>query len=278
VVAPIKTGDRAEQFLLGARPLSQRDQDAAVVRATGGTHEQGPGDVVVDPRHPLLGTPQIDRVLAGAQQPAVDLADRPVPDDLATGDGRHRLVEHSHALLHATGRDVRLAEQGERIELEVRVAEPPGDAQRRRGDLLALDEIARERRPDERQPAVCGAFLHPFQRALRPPHPTARNGEVAMTGPVQECQPTCRRACLQRLALLAIGGKRALLELDRGVVLAQEVRGVAETVQHVARLVELARLLKTGARRLEVRRRERRLTARQQLLPPGGGRQQGPRC
>jgi hypothetical protein len=130
-VAALEHADRGEQLLLRFGPAPDRGEDRAVVRSTGGRDEVLPGDELTHHRHPLLGAAGVGGVLAGAQQPAVDLADGTVAHDLARGYGGHRPVEQRHPLSHAPGGDVDVAEQGERVELEVGVTEPPGDRERR---------------------------------------------------------------------------------------------------------------------------------------------------
>ena len=127
-VAGVERTDRGEQLLLRLGPAAGRDQDPAVVEPAGRGHEVAPGDVVGCHRHPLFRTSDVGRALASAQQPAIDLAHGGDAHDLAARDRSHRLVEQRHPLSDAPGVHVRVAQQRERAELEVRVAEAPSDA------------------------------------------------------------------------------------------------------------------------------------------------------
>ena len=137
-VAPLERPDRGEQLLLGFGPAADRDQDPAVVRPAGRRREVGPRDGAAGRGEPLLGAPDVGRALAGAEQPAVDLADRADAGHLPARDGGHRLVEQRHPLRDAAGGHVRLAQQRLGAELEVPVPEPPGDRERRQRQALAL--------------------------------------------------------------------------------------------------------------------------------------------
>jgi hypothetical protein len=141
-VAVLECLDRVEQFRLGVCPPSQRYQDPAVVRLAGGTDEVLPNDVAIGQPQPLLGPPDVGRVLTRAQQPAVDLSHGAVAGDLARRHRRHRLVEQLHAFAHPPRRHLRLAKQSQRLELEISVTEPPGDRERRSGAFLALGGVA----------------------------------------------------------------------------------------------------------------------------------------
>jgi len=188
-VAPIPALEclnRVEQLRLGVRPPSERNQDPAVVRLAGGSDEVLPNDVTICQPQPLLGPPDVARVLTGAQQPAIDLSHGAVAGDLARRHRGHRLVEQLHAFTHAPRRNMGLAKQSQRLELEISVTEPPGDGERRSGAFLALGGVARERSPVQDQPAVGGALLDRFQNALGSAHPSARDREVAVKRAVEE--------------------------------------------------------------------------------------------
>jgi hypothetical protein len=111
------------------------------VGPAGRRHEVAPGLEARGGLEPLLGASDVGRSLAGAQQPAVDLAGGDDTDHLACGDHGHRLVEQRHSFDHPPGRDVRVAEQGHGIELEVLVAVAPRDLDCRCRELLALGRI-----------------------------------------------------------------------------------------------------------------------------------------
>ena len=137
-VARLEDPDRGQQLALRLFPAAERDQNPAVVRPAGRRHEVAPRFEASRGGEPLLGTSDVGRPFAGAQQPAVDLAGRADTDDLSRGDRGHRLVEQPHPFGDAPRGDVRLAEQRHRIELEVPIAVAPGDRDRCRRELLAL--------------------------------------------------------------------------------------------------------------------------------------------
>ena len=82
-VAALEGAQRNQQLFLRFAPAADRDQDASVVCATDRRDEVAPGAEAARHRHPLLGAGHVQRGLAGAQQPAVDVADGNHADDLA---------------------------------------------------------------------------------------------------------------------------------------------------------------------------------------------------
>jgi hypothetical protein len=74
---------------------------------------------------------------------------------------------------------------------------------------------------------------------------------------VQEPQPARELRRLHVLAEAPVRRERALLELDRAVVLALKVEGLAQAVEDLGAVTELAGLLETGARGLPVGRGKR---------------------
>ena len=159
------------------------------MHAAGGRDEVAPRDEAPRDREPLLGAPDVERVLAGAQHPAVDLADRGDGAHLAARRGGHRLVEQRHPLGDPPGGDMGLSQQRDRAELEVAVPEPPGDRERRHRLLGALGRVARPRRPVEREPAVIHALLGALEQALGARHPAVRGREIGVDREVEERQP-----------------------------------------------------------------------------------------
>src|SRR5215213_9179146 len=99
-VAPLERADRPDELLLRLVPTPDRDQDPAVMTPTDGRHEVAPRLEAPGYAHPLLGARDIERDLAGAQQPAVDVTHWDDADDLAGRDCGHRLVDELHALRH----------------------------------------------------------------------------------------------------------------------------------------------------------------------------------
>ena len=112
--------------------------------------------------------------------------------------------------------------QGQRFELEVPVAEPPGDRERRRGVPLALRRVARPRRPLQGEPTVRRALVHPFEQTLGSRHPPVRRGQVAADRDVQERQPARQLGGLHPPAAALIFRERARFQLDRPVVLTRK--------------------------------------------------------
>jgi hypothetical protein len=236
------------------------------VQAAGRRHEVAPGDVVGGCGHPLLRACDIGRTLACAEQPAVDLAHGRDAGDLPTRDRGHRLVEQRHPLGNAPGVHVRVAQQGERAELQVCVAEAPRDRERFLREPLAFPRVARPGRAVERQPAVRGALLHPLEEARGSRHPPVGGGHVAVDGTVQEREPARQLCGLHAPAAAPVCGERALLELDRPVVLALEVRRPAQAVEGLGGLVELERPLEARARPLPVGCGERLPTGLEEVV------------
>ena len=216
------------------------------MRPACGDHEVGPRHRALDEVHPLLGTPHVRRVLARAEEAAADLSDRAVGGDLPSRRGGHRLVEQLHALGHPARRDVALAEQRERVELEVRVAEAARDGQRGDGALLTVGGACREHGAVENQPPVRRALVHALEQAPGALHPSAGDRVVAVVGAVEEREPASGVSGLDGVGGLAVRGERALLQLDRTVVLPQEVRGLAEAVERLGALGLAERLLEAG--------------------------------
>jgi hypothetical protein len=266
-IAARERSGRREQLLLRLRPTADRDQDPAVVEAAGRRHEVDPGDRATGGHQPLLGAPDVGGLLAGAQQPAVDLTDRGDAGDLAASDRGHRLVEQQHALGDPSGGHVRLAEQGRGAELEVRIPEAPCDRERGHGEPLAFRRIVRERRAVEREPPVRGRLLQPLEQALGARDPTVGGGEVAVNRAVKERQPAGQLGGLCPLSAAPVRREGALLKLDRPGVLALEVDGLAQAVEHLGALTVLVGgPLEARTRPLPVGGRKRLLTAEQQFI------------
>ncbi|HWH24035.1 MAG TPA: hypothetical protein VNW68_03970 [Candidatus Limnocylindria bacterium] len=74
---------------------------------------------------------------------------------------------------------------------------------------------------------------------------------------VQEPHPArkLRRLCMP--AQVPVRRERALLELDRAVILALEVQGLAQAVEELGALAKLKRLLETRPRRRPIGRGKR---------------------
>ena len=191
-------------------------------------------------------------MLAGTQEPAIDLSDGVMGAHLPAGDRGHRLVHELHSLLGSPRRHVGLPEQGKRIELEVGVAEPPGDRERRGREPLSLGRVPGERRAVEDEPAVRGALLDTFESAFGAGDPGARDREVAGEGRVQERERARDVRRLRRLPLLAVGRERFLFQSDRQLVLALEIDDLTEAIQDLGGLAELRGVLEAGARLLLV--------------------------
>ena len=180
--------------------------------------------------HPLLRSPHITGVLAGAEQPAVDVADRADRHHLASRDGCHRLVDERHPLGDSPGDHVSLSQQGERVELEVRVAEPSRNRERRGREPYSLRCVAREGRPREGDPTVRRGLLDPLEQGLGARQPSAGGGHVPVHRAVEERELAPERRRLRRPAALPVRRKRTLPELDRVVVLPLEVSRLAQAV------------------------------------------------
>ena len=160
--------------------------------------------------HPVLGAPHVGGVLARAQQPAADLADRPVSGHLAARDRRHRLVEQLHALGDAPGRDMGLPEERDGLELEVGVPETPerSQAPRRRHCSRSSGRCGKRARVED-QPAVRGALLDPLEQALGPRHPSARDRRSSRGRSVHEREPARHVRGLDAPARPPVGGEGA---------------------------------------------------------------------
>ncbi len=252
-VPRLERADRGEQLALRLLPAAERDQDPAVVRPAGRRHEVAPRLEASRGLEPLLGASDVGRPFTGAQQPAVDLADGADTADLSCEDGGHRLVEQRHPLGDAPRSDVRVAEQRHGIELEVPVAVPPGDRDRRGRELLALGCIGGPRSAIEHEPPVRRTLFDPLEQALRPRHPPVRRGHVAVDRHVQERQPARQLGGLRPQAAPLVFGKRALLELDRPRMLTPELQRLSQAVENLGGLAELGGLLEEGAGALPVR-------------------------
>ena len=251
-IAALEGVECGEEFPLRLVPAPDRDEDPPVVGTADRRHEFAPRPEASGNRHPLLGARDVERDLAGAHQPAADVADRDDADHLARRDRGHRLVDQPHALGHTPGGDVGLAEQCEGVVLEIDVAEPPPDLECGRGQPSSLGRVVGERSAVDNEPAVPRTLLRAPEQRLRPTHPTARDRHVAVDGAVQERQPARAVGGLHHPVQLSIRRERALRQLDRARVFALEVEGPAQTVQGLGALAVLERLLERGARAVPV--------------------------
>src|SRR5215211_2119359 len=233
---------------------------------TDGRHEVAPRLEAPGYAHPLLGARDIERDLAGAQQPAVDVTHWDDADDLAGRDRCHRLVDELHALRHTPGGYECLTTQGERVIFEIDVAEPPPDGERCRGQPFTFGRVVGKRGTVEGQPAVPRTFARTSEQGLGPRHPAARCRHVAVDRAVQERQPARAVRALHQLVQLPVCRERALGQLDRRGVLAQEVQGPAQAIQGLGILAKLESLLERGARAVPVGLRQRLPTAAHEVM------------
>src|SRR5215212_10138430 len=106
----------------------------------------------------------------------------------------------------------------------------------------------------EDQPAVRGALLDPLEQAFGPGDPATRDGVVAVIGRVHEAEPARRVRGVYGLVTFPVGGEGLLLERDRSLVLAFEVRNLAQPIERLgSALVEPARLFEAGTRSRPIR-------------------------
>ena len=190
-VAAVQGVQCGQQLFLRLAPAADRNQQAAEVGAADRRDEVAPSTEPAGHRNPLLRAGHVARRLACAEQAAIDVADGNHAHNLARGDRCHRLVEELHSFADATGGHVRLAEQRERVVLEIHVTEAPRDRQRHRGELMALFGIIGERGTVEHEPAVAGTLLHVLeQRCGASIHPLA----TAMLPLIAPCRNASQRA------------------------------------------------------------------------------------
>jgi hypothetical protein len=162
---------------------------------------------------------------------------------------------------------VRLAEEGERLDLEVHIAEAASDRPRRHRQLLAFSRVAREGRLGEREPAVRGTLVGVGEHARRTFLPAESHAEVPLVGGIQERQPDRAVRSTRDLAGRLVQVERALPELDRTLVLALDHRDLAQLGERVGTIAFLERTLETRSRRGPVRGSDRALTPTQQIFP-----------
>jgi hypothetical protein len=234
-VAALRHPQRRQQLALRLGPAPDRREDPAVVHPAHRRHEDIAGalDEPVDHRHPLLRSQHVARVLARAQHAAVDVAGGDDAGHLAAGHGRHRRVDHRHAGVDAPGVDTGLAEQRQRAELEIHVAEAPPDVQCSRGKLLALRRIRDERRLIEREPPVLRSLVEILEQRAGAREPALRGSPVAVYGAVQECQPARLIGCLQRTLPLEAQRERALARRERSLEIAAPLKCLRVRVERV---------------------------------------------
>jgi hypothetical protein len=245
-ISALERVERVAELGLGLLPPAERNEDASVVGPARRHHEVRPRHSALDDVHPLLGAAHVGRVLACTEEAAADLADGAVRGHLPTGGGGHRLVEELHSLRDAAARHLALAQQRERTELEVGIAESLRDRQGRQRALLTLGGALREHGAVQDEPPVARALRHAVEEALRAAHPAARDGEVPVIGAVKEREPARRVRRLHRIARMPVRGEGALLQRDGAVVLPEEVRRLAEAVERLGALDAVERLLEAG--------------------------------
>jgi hypothetical protein len=220
--------------LIGLGPASRRRQHAAVVRPAERRHRRqvpAPGDVLTD-ADPLIGPPDVVGVLTGREQLAEDLFEHGEVVDLVPGDRGQGLVEQVHPLLGAIGVHPAGAEVGQRHQLEVGVADRPGDGQRRGEVLLLARPVSLEHAAVERHPTRLGRVGGGLR--LRPCDPAVHDRPVAQHRTMHERQ---RSGDADRSQLVTRGAVRAVgmfPRLDRAREVLLEVGRPGQPLHRVA--------------------------------------------
>ena len=126
-----------------------------------------------------------------------------------------------------------VAQQGHRVKLEVGVAEAPGNRQCGLGEPLSLGRVIAERRAVEREPPMLNALVQRIQRALGLREPPVRRSQIPVDATVQKGEAPSHLGRSLAIAGPPVEVEGFGLQLDRAVVLAQPLKGFAETGQRL---------------------------------------------
>lgn len=172
---------RLQQPRLGAVPAAAKSVDGPVDDpAVGvGDGELAQPRILLDPPAPVVGSHGIAGALAGGQHGADGLGPLLGVADLSGGHRHHHLVEEREALVDLSLADERQAPVAERPQLQLVVAELPGESE---GELGALGQLPRvvvlTARPGDGEVAALDARLEAVEEAERPLLPAPRRGDL----------------------------------------------------------------------------------------------------
>jgi hypothetical protein len=204
---------------LGLRllPAPCRCQDAPVVGAAEGADRDQVSALheLVRGPEPLLGASHVLHLLARQEHPAEHALDDLQVLDLARAHGRQGLVEEQHSLLDPPRRHQVLADPAESRELKLGVAEAPAELEGHAQPRLPLLAVRLHDRVHDLGPAALhGVLSRPLEQSLGPRQPPPRECPVAIQVEVKPGEDAGGPRGAQRVALIPVGRKRALVRLD----------------------------------------------------------------
>ena len=179
------------ELALGFVPSADRRQHAAVEDATFGVEERAavPRDELVGDLAPLGCPLGVAGELAGIEHVAARVDDRVEVACLAAEDRRHRLVDLRQTAGDVAPPDIDEAELRGGDELEVDIADRPGEIERPPRQLLGVREIRHPVRPGDPQRGVSRARADRFEQPLGACNPAVGGGEVGEVRLVGDAKP-----------------------------------------------------------------------------------------
>ena len=217
-------------------PPTRRRQQPAVVRAAERRDRREPpslGDRLTD-ADPLVRARDVVRALTRREELAEDLLQDTEVVDLTARHCRKRFVEQQHALFGPVGVDEARSEVGQRVELQVGVAEAASYLERLTEEDLLAGAVTLEHAALERHPPAFARLPVPQQRR-RAGQPPAHDRGVAEDHAVHVRERPCNAHRAEQVAGVAMGGVRSLPFLDGLRVVALEIGRAGQPLDHITR-------------------------------------------